>query len=371
MFTNKKSTLRGAKKVMVIILSVIFSLVILVSIAVCVFSYVNLHYDEFDMKKVWKAGFTEKQAELENGTILNYAESSDEQENKTALLLIHGQGMAWEDYARVLPKLSQEYHIYAVDCHGHGSSSHDSSLYNCKTMTEDFIWFIENVISEPCVISGHSSGGILAANIAASSPENVMGLVLEDPPFFSVLPEEMENTFVWKDGFEVTHNFLNQTEEQYYIPYYFENGYFGKLFQGLEQFPAETARAYSEKYRKECKKIWYMPYSWTHGLLYIDECDNDFSETFYDGTWFDGVSQEEMLQEIQCLCVYIKAKTSYGEDGVLYAANDDDDAKRVVDLVKNCQFIVSDTSDHDIHFKYSNKFVEILVNLKKDLRDGS
>jgi len=105
-------------------------------------------------------------------------------------------------------------------------------------MTENFIWFIKHVIGRLCVISGHFSGGILAANIAATSPEQVIGLVLEDPPFFCVLSGEIENTFVWKDGFEVTHRFLNQTEEPYYIPYYFENGYFWKLFQGLEQFLA-------------------------------------------------------------------------------------------------------------------------------------
>lgn len=371
MHTKKTSPRRGKRKVLIIVLSVIFALALVISVALCIYGYINLHYDEFDMKKVWEAGFTEKQAELGNGTTLNYAEGPDEQGNKTALLLIHGQGMAWEDYARVLPELAEEYHIYAVDCHGHGSSSHNSfgeeSRYSCKAMTEDFIWFIENIIGEPCVVSGHSSGGILAANVAANSPENIIGVVLEDPPFFSVLPEEMQNTFVWKDGFEVTHNFLNQTEEKYYVPYYFKNGYFWKLFQGLEEFPAEKAKAYSEKYQKECKKIWYMPYSWTHGLLYTDEYDKEFSETFYDGTWFEGVSQEEMLQGIQCPCVYIKAKTDYGEDGVLYAANDDEDAKRVLDLVKDCEYVETDTSDHDIHFKYSDRFIEILVNFNKDL----
>lgn len=353
---------------MVVILTVILSLVLLISIVVGIFAHINLHYDEFDMRKVWKAGYMEKNVTLNDGTILNYAESSDEQGEKTPLLLIHGQGMAWEDYARVLPDLAKEYHVYAIDCHGHGSSSHESSSYSCQKMTNDFIWFIENVIGKPCVISGHSSGGILAANIAAVSPQSALGLVLEDPPFFSVLPNEMENTFVWKDGFETTHNFLNQSDEKYYVPFYFENGYLWKLFQGLERFPAGTARAYSQKYRKECKKIWYMPYSWTHGLLYIDECDNEFSETFYNGTWFDNISQEEILKNIQCPCVYIKAKTSYGEDGVLYAANDDEDAKMVVALLKNCEFIETDTSDHDIHFKYSNKFVEILAQFNRDLK---
>ena len=349
------------KKILKVIVIIIAAIAVIVGAALGIFAYTNLHFDEIDMKKVWKAGFTEKQVTTEKGSLLNYAEGGS---GDVPLLLIHGQGMAWEDYARVLPDLSESYRIYAVDCHGHGSSVHDTAVYSCKAMTEDFVWFIENVIGEPCVVSGHSSGGILAANIASTSPENVIGAVLEDPPFFSVLPEEMQNTFVWKDSFEVNHSFLNQTEEKFYIPYYYENSYFWKLFQGLEQFPAQTAREYSAKYGTECKKIWYMPYSWTMGLLYTDEFDSYFSETFYDGSWFEGVTQEEILSGINCPCVYIKAKTSYGEDGVLYAANTDEDAQKVMELIKDCTYIETETSDHDIHFKYPEKFIEVLTEFK-------
>lgn len=356
-----KTKLRGVKKALLIILFVILGIILLIGIALSVYAYNNLHYDDVDMKKVWRAGYTEKQVTLSSGTVLNYAEGPDEQGNKTPLLLIHGQAMAWEDYARVLPELAKTYHVYAVDCHGHGSSAHDPSTYTCRAMTDDLVLFIEDVIGKPCVVSGHSSGGILAANIAASSPKNTLAAVLEDPPFFSVLPEEMQNTFVWKDGFEVTHNFLNQSEEKYYVPYYFENGYFWKLFQGLEAFPAATAREYSQKNNTECKKIWYLPYSWIHGLLYTDEYDYEFAETFYDGSWFDGVSQEEILRGIECPCVYIKAKTDYGEDGVLYAANEEEDAKRVAELIKNCETVETPTSDHDIHFVYSETFIDVLV----------
>lgn len=114
-----KTKVKGFKKVLLIIGIVILSLIVLIGIILGVFANRNLHYDEKDMKKVWKAGYTEKQATLDRGTVLNYAESSDE--NKTPLLLIHGQAMAWEDYARVLPELAKEYHVYAIDCHGHES----------------------------------------------------------------------------------------------------------------------------------------------------------------------------------------------------------------------------------------------------------
>lgn len=206
------------KKVLKVILIILGSLILLVGIILAVYAYNNLHYDEKDMKKMWKAGYTEKQVTLANGTLLNYGESPDENNEKTPLLLIHGQAMAWEDYARVLPKLAETYHVYAIDCHGHGDSSHDASRYNCQLMTDDFVAFINEVIKQPCVVSGHSSGGILAANVAATSPENVIGAVLEDPPFFSVLPEEMENTFVLKDSFEVNHAFCSSRKNSILCP---------------------------------------------------------------------------------------------------------------------------------------------------------
>ena len=81
--------------------------------------YTNLTDMEKPLKAMRDAGFTEKQVTLKDGTVLNYGEGPDN--GKPPLLLIHGQGMTWEDYAKSLPALSERYHVFAVDCHGHGS----------------------------------------------------------------------------------------------------------------------------------------------------------------------------------------------------------------------------------------------------------
>ena len=46
-------------------------------------------------------------------------------DNGPPLFLIHGQMVSWEDYVKVLPELSGHFHIFAVDCHGHGKSGKD------------------------------------------------------------------------------------------------------------------------------------------------------------------------------------------------------------------------------------------------------
>lgn len=351
-------------KVLKIFFLVLAVIIVAAASSLGIYAYSNLHYDEKPLKKTYSAGYEEKQVTLDDGTILNYSEGPDK---GPALLLIHGQSMEWEDYSRVLPGLAKYYHVYAIDCHGHGESSHDSSKYTGVAMGKDFVWFIENVIGEPCVISGHSSGGILAAWIAANAPENVLGIVLEDPPFFSVKPEEMQNTFVWRDGFDIAHKFKNQTNVDDYTLYYMENSYFWGMFGDLRKLTSESTRKYRAEYPGKPLKLWYVPYKWIHGTLYMDDFDLDFSETFYSGSWFKGFDQVDTLSKINCPSVYIKTATQYGSDGVLFAANSDEDAEKVHNLITGNQMIII-KSGHDIHFEQPDEFIRIMSEFLKKIK---
>ncbi|MGE4283810.1 MAG: alpha/beta fold hydrolase [Clostridia bacterium] len=361
---RKKVIKKKKIKVLKIFLRVLVIIIVVATIALGAYAYQNIHYDEKPLAKTYSAGYEEKKVTLDDGTILNYAEGPN---NGAALLLIHGQAMQWEDYSRVLPELAEYYHVYAIDFHGHGKSSHDPSKYTGVAMGQDFIWFIKNVIGEPSVISGHSSGGVLAAWIAANAPENVLGVVLEDPPFFSVEPEEMQNTFVWLEGFKIVHNFRNQTDTDDYVVYYMENSYFWGLFGDLRKIIAASTKNYRTKHPGEPLKLWYVPYDLIHGTRYLDNFDTEFSETFYTGTWFEGFDQQETLSNIECPSVYIKAATLYGEDGVLYAANSDEDAEKVHSLIEGNKMITI-KSGHDIHFEHPDEFIEIIVDFVNKIK---
>lgn len=349
---------------MKIFLLVLVIIIVVATSALGIYAYQNMNYDKKPLEKTYSAGYKEKQVTLNDGTVLNYAEGPD---NGPALLLIHGQSMEWEDYSRVLPGLAKYYHVYAIDCHGHGKSSHDSSKYTGVAMGQDFVWFIENVIGEPCVVSGHSSGGILTAWIAANAPEDVLGIVLEDPPFFSVEPDEMQNTFVWRESFEIGHKFRNQTDTDDYVVYYMENSYLWGLFGDLRKLTAASTRKYRAEHPGESLKLWYVPYKWIHGTLYLDDFDLDFSETFYTGSWFEGFDQEETLSKIDSPSVYIKAATLYGKDGVLYAANSDEDAEKVHSLIKGNEMRTI-KSGHDIHFEHPDEFIQIMMDFLNKIK---
>jgi pimeloyl-ACP methyl ester carboxylesterase len=360
-----KKPLKKGRKAMKIVLITLGLFLILIGTALGVYAYRNMNFDKHMMDGVWKAGFVEKQTTLPNGVLLNYAEGPD---HGPALLLINGQAMQWEDYSKCLPELSKYYHVYAVDCHGHGESSHDASRYTCAKMGEDFGTFIETVIGKSCVISGLSSGGILSTWVAANRPELVSGLIIEDSPFFSVLPEEMQNTFVWKDGFLLGHNYLVEKPDVSYPVYYFQHSYLWSLFGGLQKLVGDLAKKYQAAHPNEAIKLWFLPYNMTYGTMYMMNYDLNFCETFYNGSWFDGTDQADILSRVECPTIYMKVKTRYGKDGVQWAANSDEDALKVQSLLKYGKMIHITDTGHDVHFDNATEFSQIFIDFLSEIK---
>lgn len=348
-----------------IFLFILLGIIIIIAALVGGYAINNLTFDNRQLKSAKRAGFEEKQVTLSDGSLINYAEGGSA--DNPSLMLIHGQTMCWEDYSTVLAKLSKSWHVYALDCTGHGKSVHNAELYTCAKTGDVFISFIDEVIGEKCVVSGHSSGGILAAYIAANAPESVMGAVLEDPPFFSVRPDEMQNTFVWKDGFEIMAKFAEQSEYNNYLPYYYAHSYMWTQMGGLaDKFAADAEKqveADPESYRV---KFWYAPHGWTHGTYYYSDFDMAFGMAFYNDTWLEDGQQEEILRGIKCPTIYLKAETSYGADGVLYAANEDADAEKMLELIDNCEMIKI-KSGHDIHYEKPKEFVAAFDMMKEKI----
>ncbi|MEG0019549.1 MAG: alpha/beta hydrolase [Oscillospiraceae bacterium] len=327
----------------------------------------NLSYHKTEMKKVYRAGFTEKDATLPDGTVLHYAYGGDS--TKTPLLLIHGQTGCWEDYAPVLPVLALHYHVFAVDCHGHGKSSHTPDKYYAKAMVADFAWFIENIIKRPSVVSGHSSGGLLAAMLAASAADYVIGTVLEDPPFFSTEKgERWEKSFAYVDACEPMHRFLCQTEANDWVLYYIENSAWGKLVgeKGINGM-LKYGRSYRKKHPQKALQYFFLPPSVNRMFLFMDSYDLRFGDNFYNSSWFDGYNQREILSRIACPAVLIHTSWSVDENGILMAAMSEDDAKLAHSLMKNSE-LVNVVSGHGFHFEKPQEFEQIVTLFAERLR---
>ena len=103
-----------------------------------------------------------------------------------ALLLIPAQTDSWWSYEEALPLLAGHFQVYAVDMRGQGRSTWTPGRYTLDNMGNDLVRFIDLIIGGPAIVSGNSSGGVLAAWLSAfATPGQVRGTVLEDAPVFA------------------------------------------------------------------------------------------------------------------------------------------------------------------------------------------
>lgn len=350
------------KKVFLIIGIIIGVVILVAAIGFGIFAYQNLHWYDENAKNLKRVGAEEKQATLPNGNVINYGEVAND---KPALLLIHGQMGAWEDYANILPELSKNWHVYAIDVYGHGQSTHDESVYYIDTNGDDLIWFIDNVIQSKTVVCGHSNGALTAAYIAAYGGENIAGAVLEDPPVFSTEGEDWENSFAYLDTYKPLHDYDESEQTECWPAYYLRNCYWGQLFMA-DSMPgiANYAQKYSEKHPGEEVKIFFMPSSATQIFHYVVDYDFQYGERFYDLSWNHGISQQQILSDIEVPCIYLHAKEGIEPTGVYLCAASREQAERAVSYIgDNCTLIETTTSDHLIHAVHKKEYIEAVNSL--------
>ncbi|NLY09292.1 MAG: alpha/beta hydrolase [Tissierellia bacterium] len=370
------------KKVMITIVFLVLVLILIGGI----YAYKNLKYDydnsQFLAKYGEKLGFDEKQVQTKEGLTLNYGEGPN---NGPALLLLHGQMVSWENYAKVLPELSKHFHIFALDYYGHGGSSKVISKYNAVDIGNDIVWFIKEIITEPTLISGHSSGALLTAWVASKLPEMVKGIVLEDGPFFSTEPDRIEKTFSGQE-FKMIHNFLNQEDESIYLRYYLNNTKLRHIFNkdgkdNWEKIVKNPALKLLDKNPNRTPIIWYYPHSLgVNTLLALTknlqdgtgEYDLHFADKFYDNSWFKEYDQKEVLEKIVCPTIILHvappkdtAPSYYDEEGILMSAMDKNDAIKVSELINDSELIEGFQSMHNIHDDFPEDFIRVIMELNE------
>jgi pimeloyl-ACP methyl ester carboxylesterase len=131
-------------------------------------------------KALANAGFEEKDFHT-GDVILNYVVGPN---NGPPLVFIHGQSVTWEEYTFIMPLLAGRFQVFAVTLRGHGKSSWTPGSYTFNQLGQDMTVFLEEIVGRSAVVAGNSSGGVLAAWLAANAPQWVDAVVLEDPPLF-------------------------------------------------------------------------------------------------------------------------------------------------------------------------------------------
>lgn len=333
----------------------------LTSLAAATYALNNLSYADRQARRVAAAGFVEKQIELDGAT-LNYAQGPD---NGPPLLLIHGQITDWRSWSRVLPALSRSHRVFAVDCHGHGGSAHDPSRYRAVAAAADMRRFLADVVRAPTLVAGHSSGGLIAAVLAADSPDWVRGVVLEDPPFFSSVLPAAEKTFNYVGLATVAHEFLRSGHTDF-TTYFLRHAGIWQLFGGLAGPLQRSGMRHRLRHPDAPVRFAALPPLFNELFRAVDSYDPRFGETFYDNSFHEGFDHAETLKRIAVPAALMHANWSHDKGGILLAAMSGADAERARSLLRDATFHRID-SGHNIHFEKPREFRAVLAALTNRL----
>jgi hypothetical protein len=104
--------------------------------------------------------------------------------------------------------------------------------------------------------------------------------------------------------------------------------------------------------------------------------DLRFGVTFYDFSWFTGFEQEEILKSIKSPTIVMHVAPNeftapgyYDKNGILLAAMDETDARKVVSLVPDSKYLGGFKSAHDIHADLPDEYIEVLLDLKNKIEN--
>ncbi|HSL74944.1 MAG TPA: alpha/beta hydrolase [Ilumatobacteraceae bacterium] len=114
-----------------------------------------------------------------DGVTLHIAEDGDP--DAPPLLLLHGITSFGGTWNWIVPELAERYRVLRLDFRGHGDSDRVPGGYTSSGYASDAIAACE-YIGQPCIVMGHSLGGVTAAVVMQRRPELIRAAILEDPP---------------------------------------------------------------------------------------------------------------------------------------------------------------------------------------------
>ena len=123
-----------------------------------------------------------------NDIQINYYDSHPGTDGMAAVVLVHGLGGCWQAWKYQQQFLeAQGFRVVAVDLRGHAGSDQPHTAYTVELMADDVGQLIERLDLAPCAVVGHSLGGMVSYQLAATRSELVSRLVIINS--FSRIPK--------------------------------------------------------------------------------------------------------------------------------------------------------------------------------------
>ncbi len=108
------------------------------------------------------------------------------------LILVHGGAAHAQWWNHLAPMFTHRYHVAALDLSGHGDSGR-RERYSHELWAQEIVSVCDSVgFDRPPVIVGHSLGGLVAIQTAATYGDSLAGAVIVDSPVNKPAPESEE-----------------------------------------------------------------------------------------------------------------------------------------------------------------------------------
>jgi pimeloyl-ACP methyl ester carboxylesterase len=185
------------------------------------------------------SGFVSDTARV-NGATLHYVRGGA----GPAVILLHGFPEDWYAYHRIMPLLTRQFTVVAVDLRGLGDSVPTEGGYDAANMAEDVHQLAEHLHLEHVYVVGHDIGGMVAYAFARRYPETSRGVMMLDAPLPGLGPWDAvkADRISWHINFQQTQGLPEQLlagREAIYLRHFLDSDTFS------DADVARYARAYT------------------------------------------------------------------------------------------------------------------------------
>ena len=275
-----------------------------------------------------------------DGLSLNFATGP---RNGPALVFFHGVMRRWQCFVPLIPALSSRWHIHAPDHRGHGGSSRPKFGYLVHDYVRDAAAFVREKVQGPAVLYGHSLGAMVAAGVAAELPQQVQGVVLEDPPFDTMGPRISQSTL--RSYFAGVQPFAESTLSV------------GALARRLAEVLLTTPGKAGSIRLGDTRDMAALRFT----ARCLKPLDREVLSPIIEGRWLEGFDWAAALAKITCPALLLQADLSVG--GMLT----DDDATEAERLMSDCSRIRLPNIGHQIHWQHTETCLRLLNSFLESL----
>ncbi|HSF80677.1 MAG TPA: alpha/beta hydrolase [Anaerolineales bacterium] len=258
---------------------------------------------------------------------IHYAESP---KNGPTIIMLHGGGGTWESFLTVTPTLEKRWHLIALDFRGQGQSERTSD-YRFETYAQDVITFIQSRFGQAVTIWGQSLGANIAIQVAATQPQLVSALVLEEPAV------DFSEIDVARSFLELMRNLAASGKSYEQIRDEIAN--IPVPIPGQDQ-PARLGELRGEEYTSFTAKC-------IHAL---DPLVFDF---ILDGRAFENYNIENTFGLVSCPTLFLQGNP-------LLMGMTDEVAKYGVSLIPDCKHVYVEDAGHNLHRTQPDTVIKVV-----------